>query len=879
MFTYSCIFLGVVGFHLPNNASECLIESNLEHLQQTKESIKGDFKNQDLRNFSLRGSIVKSSDFTKTLLGVVDPAHTDFYNACFTGAKIDNKDELRGSFPLFNVPGRIDTLIDGQECIDCRTISFSEDIQAQYRSRLDDAIGLFVLAYLYETYGTREQEEEACSLYLKAANKGLVEAYNNIGWMYENKRGTSYKSTETALEYYKKASAHPKGNFNMARLTALSFNDAPTQYALGQLYYNGKGVDPDPESSFYWYMKSAKQHYEAGMFKVGCSLKSGTGVAQSSSEALTWFLRAVSKESQGSQDRLRSYEQLGLLYYYGEGTEKDLEKSFCYRKKAADLGNREILADIAWMYEKGEGVERSLQKALESYQLVVQSTNKIEPLYRQAYIYDLLEDHQQAITFYERAIEQTRARENHEHANALYRLAMKHEKGLGTPINHEKALELFRRAAKVGHILARLKVRLLERASDDVALCDFDDVASMTQEIQLQYAQESKHIFEEVTCDYTITLDLKLSDLCIRHVVGYGENVLHAIKQDYLDARALIREVANERKEDPLQINYEFITCDPYIKYYSTDVTKDILDEDISDQALEIVFLEMHNAVSSALSYTSDIIDTLNILKRKLLEKPQQSLVRKKLVSLYRNWTSDIHDNRLPVPSSEKDPLRYRQGQAAVRFSQHTGCLDGFEEYLESEEAKNVYESSTEIPLGARISKVLNQYKQNFLEKHRNTNTDSREAIEESVEAMRLLKERMRLPLGLFGTFSPLMYPLIGKGSSEVYKPKKVMERFMKGGTIPDRLHSRIEPYTPELLVQLLKKAVLKGEGPLRIDHINLFVAHNKELRMLGEHALDEKEESDYFYPNAEGYDFYKDALLLKLLIDHGYILQRKKNT
>ncbi|MBA3752270.1 sel1 repeat family protein, partial [Candidatus Dependentiae bacterium] len=234
--TYTCCstLLVIAWFNAPSNASESIIENKVELIQRTKNAVKEDLSNLDLRNFSLAGLNAKSCNFTQALLGTIDPAQTDFYNACFIGAQIDNKDELRDSFPTFNVPGRIDSVRHLNKCIDVNNIAFSERMLNNYISsaQAGDPLALFMVAYLYDTQGPCEQEEEACSFYLKAANQGVVEAYNNLGWMYENKRGTSNKSSEKAWEYYKKAAHHPKGNFNMTRLTALAFKDAPTQYAV-----------------------------------------------------------------------------------------------------------------------------------------------------------------------------------------------------------------------------------------------------------------------------------------------------------------------------------------------------------------------------------------------------------------------------------------------------------------------------------------------------------------------------------------------------------------------------------------------------------------------------------------------------------------------
>ncbi|MBA3751794.1 SEL1-like repeat protein [Candidatus Dependentiae bacterium] len=844
------------------------MESKVELIQRTKNAIKEDLSNQDLQNFSLAGCNAKSCNFTQTLLGIIDPTQTDFYNACFIRAKIENKNELKESSPLFNVLGRIDSIKDGNQCIEGKNISFTEEINSHYQARAKegDPIGLFMLAYLYETYGTREQEETACSLYLKSATKGTVEAYNNVGWMYENKRGTSDKSSEKAWEYYKKASAHPKGNFNMTRLTALAFKDAPAQYAVGQLYYNGQGVQCDPEMAFYWYLKAAHQHYSPAMFKVGCFLKNGIGIKKSLPQALEWLLKVPSKDS---------YLQLGRIYYYGEGTAKDLQKSFYYRNKAVEMGDRDALGEIAWMYEKGEGTERDIEKALECYTLLAQSTNEINALYEQARMHDLLGHYQQAVKLYEYTNAQSVVRENQAHHNALYRLALKHEKGIGTPLNHGKALDLFKQTAKAGHMLSQLKLKFIERASgDDAALFNFDSIIDMKPAVALYYVQESKRVQEEVMKNYKIVSQqtFRNDERGNPQLVNLNEQVWYTIKQDYLAARKVLKKTQEERQEDPLIINYEFITCDPYIKYYFIDLTKDISDAEVSDQSLIKLFQEMQNAVRTIPSYTSDVIIQLALLKTKFLNEPQKIHLRKRFLGRYRIWTDKTHPQCLSVEDLIRDPLQNRRGQSAILFGQNSHrCLDGFSIYLDDQDAKDMSETHIQLPLGARISKILNHYKENFLLKHKNT---SPERIEESVEAMVLLKERMRLPLGLVGTFGPMLYPQLGKGKSPIYQPKKVMERFMKGGTIPERLGIVIEPYTPELLVKLLKEEVSKDNGLLGTPHLNLFTENDQYLKALCENALD-NEENDYFDPNADGQGFFKDALYIKLLLDHGYIVKQ----
>lgn len=49
---------------------------------------------------------------------------------------------------------------------------------------------------------------------------------------------------------------------------------------------------------------------------------------------------------------------LANLYSSGDGVEQDTHKALELRKKAAALGNKQAMRDIAFMYEYGLGVEK-----------------------------------------------------------------------------------------------------------------------------------------------------------------------------------------------------------------------------------------------------------------------------------------------------------------------------------------------------------------------------------------------------------------------------------------------------------------------------------------------------------------------------------------
>lgn len=69
---------------------------------------------------------------------------------------------------------------------------------------------------------------------------------------------------------------------------------------------------------------------------------------------------------------------LGRMYYYGNGTKKNLKLAFNWTKKAADAGNSMGLNDLAYYYENGINVELNLSKATSLYKKAI----KKDPSYQ-----------------------------------------------------------------------------------------------------------------------------------------------------------------------------------------------------------------------------------------------------------------------------------------------------------------------------------------------------------------------------------------------------------------------------------------------------------------------------------------------------------------
>ena len=87
--------------------------------------------------------------------------------------------------------------------------------------------------------------------------------------------------------------------------------DPQSQFRVGVLFGEGKGVAPDFEQSAYWFTQAARQGHAAAQYNLGHAYHSGGGVKQSETDALTWWEAAA----KGGHE-LAQYN-MGRAYYMG----------------------------------------------------------------------------------------------------------------------------------------------------------------------------------------------------------------------------------------------------------------------------------------------------------------------------------------------------------------------------------------------------------------------------------------------------------------------------------------------------------------------------------------------------------------------------------
>lgn len=156
-----------------------------------------------------------------------------------------------------------------------------------------------------------------------------------------NKYVSVYKR---AIELYTEGSFKEAANFLdlVVKNDESNYNAA---YYLGNLYYNGHGVNKDLKRAFDLYMKAATRRVTEAEYMVGLCYLKGEGVKQELFQAVAWFTEAAKYAHPLSQ------YYLGVAYMNGEGITKDVPRAAQWLVHAANQGIVEAQRDAGKCYE------------------------------------------------------------------------------------------------------------------------------------------------------------------------------------------------------------------------------------------------------------------------------------------------------------------------------------------------------------------------------------------------------------------------------------------------------------------------------------------------------------------------------------------------
>lgn len=141
-------------------------------------------------------------------------------------------------------------------------------------------------------------------------------------------------------------------------IKAAKQNHAEAEYYIGEMYYNGDGLEQNIDYAVEWYIKSAQHGNRLAQNTLGLLYKKGIGVLKNYDLAKKWYLLSA------QQDFYRAQKNLGDIYFDGLGVKVDYEQAFNWYFKAALHSNPYSQYVLGVMLMEGIGIKKDKDKAL-----------------------------------------------------------------------------------------------------------------------------------------------------------------------------------------------------------------------------------------------------------------------------------------------------------------------------------------------------------------------------------------------------------------------------------------------------------------------------------------------------------------------------------
>jgi TPR repeat protein len=127
---------------------------------------------------------------------------------------------------------------------------------------------------------------------------------------------------------------------------------------IGDIYYSRE----DYFKALHWYQLGAIEGYAYSQYKLGIMCSDGKGVRVDYKLAFEWFLKAHNNGSPVATTCM------GFMYDFGQGVPQDNELAFKWYMEAAVRGYNLAQYNVGACYQYGEGVKADIHHALEWYQ-------------------------------------------------------------------------------------------------------------------------------------------------------------------------------------------------------------------------------------------------------------------------------------------------------------------------------------------------------------------------------------------------------------------------------------------------------------------------------------------------------------------------------
>ncbi len=226
---------------------------------------------------------------------------------------------------------------------------------------ITNEIGIKKITYGYFAdyrYYTREKRTVAVIDWtIKVIRNGYINAACHLGLFYD-----AISDFREAAKWYKIGAERNHGG---------------AQYNLARLYELGIGVEKNLTESIILYHKSAEQGNANAQSSLAYHYRNGDGVAKDYDEAINWFIKSAKREDMSVGEYLLKYcsGNCGVDWFV----------------KVAERGFVEAQCKLGFMYERGDEVEQSYEKAMFWYQKAVEN-GSIEALVSIGSLYERIDN-------------------------------------------------------------------------------------------------------------------------------------------------------------------------------------------------------------------------------------------------------------------------------------------------------------------------------------------------------------------------------------------------------------------------------------------------------------------------------------------------------
>jgi len=185
------------------------------------------------------------------------------------------------------------------------------------------------------------QIQHGFNLAIQAAQTGDAWAMDVVGLLYLSGPMPIQRDYKAAMDWLSKAANAGNGN---------------AMNRIGEIYYNGWGVIKNEPESVSWYRRGVEHGSYSAMNNLAICLLNGVGVAKNVEEGLVLLHKAAEKDA-------IAQENLAKIERTGEFGTKNLQEALSFFEKSAEQGSSSAMVSIAQIYFNGEGTSKDVDRS------------------------------------------------------------------------------------------------------------------------------------------------------------------------------------------------------------------------------------------------------------------------------------------------------------------------------------------------------------------------------------------------------------------------------------------------------------------------------------------------------------------------------------